>query len=203
MQGGRPSRRGYAPSVQPAHRDAPTSGITFRRLERADFPLLAVWLAQPHVARWWNHEFTPEAIERDFGASADGAEPNEDYLAMLDGEPIGLLQFSHYTDYPEYLDELSAVLPVPAGAVSIDYLLGDPALTNRGLGSAMIRAFIERIWRVDLEATCVLVPVVSANLASWRSLQRAGFRLVARGALQPDNPIDDPSHEILRLDRPG
>ncbi|GAA1607828.1 hypothetical protein GCM10009789_72810 [Kribbella sancticallisti] len=43
---------------------------TFQRLTRADFPLLAGWLANPHVARWWNHETTPEALERDFGSSA-------------------------------------------------------------------------------------------------------------------------------------
>ncbi|TPW11645.1 MAG: GCN5-related N-acetyltransferase [Acidimicrobiaceae bacterium] len=47
------------------------SAITFRRVIRADFPLLAGWLAEPHVARWWNHEFTTEAVERDFGQSAD------------------------------------------------------------------------------------------------------------------------------------
>jgi hypothetical protein len=31
---------------------------------------------------------------------------------------------------------------------------------------------------------------------------RCGFRLVARGELEPDNPIHDPMHEVLRIDRP-
>jgi aminoglycoside 6'-N-acetyltransferase len=176
--------------------------ITFRRVTRADFTLLAEWLAEPHVARWWNHEFTDEAIERDFGDSVDGAEPNEDYLALLDDQPFGVVQFCSYSDYPEYLDELSATLPVPEGAVSIDYLIGDPTLVGQGLGTAMIRAFSDRIWQTDTTVTCVIVPVVSANRASWRALQRAGFQLAARGELEPDNPIDDSSHEILRLDRP-
>jgi aminoglycoside 6'-N-acetyltransferase len=176
--------------------------ITFRRVTRADFSLLASWLAAPHVARWWNHEFTAEAVERDFGDSVDGVEPNEDYLALLDGRPFGLVQFCHYADYPEYIDELSTVLPVPAGAVSIDYLIGDPALTGQGWGTEMIRAFTDRIWHTDPTATCVIVPVASANAASWGALLRAGFRLVARGDLTPDNPIDEPSHEILRLDLP-
>ena len=34
------------------------------------------------------------------------------------------------------------------------------------------------------------------------ALLHAGFRLVARGDLETDNPSDDPLHEILRLDRP-
>jgi aminoglycoside 6'-N-acetyltransferase len=66
----------------------------------------------------------------------------------------------------------------------------------------MIRAFCDRIWAVDPVATCIVVPVVSANRASWRALQKAGFRTAARGDLVPDNPVDDPSHEILWLDRP-
>jgi len=182
---------------------APGMGaVTFRRLTRADFPMLAAWLAEPHVARWWNHEFTPEAVERDFGSTVDGDEPSEDHVVLLDGRPVGLIQYSRYRDYPEYEEELAGVLPVPDHAVSIDYLIGDPTLTGRGVGTNMIAAFADLIWRTNPDATCIIVPVSSANTASWRALQRAGFHTVARGELEPDNPIDDPSHEILRLDRP-
>ena len=113
--------------------------IAFRRVTRDDFPLIGRWLAEPHVARWWNHEFTPEAVERDFGPSVDGAEPSEDHLVLLDGFPIGLVQYSRYEDYPEYLTELAPHLDVPAHAVSIDYLIGDPQQIGRGLGSRSYR----------------------------------------------------------------
>jgi aminoglycoside 6'-N-acetyltransferase len=178
------------------------ASITFRRLTRADFPMLAGWLAAPHVARWWAHDFSDAAVERDFGPSVDDAEPNEDHLVLLDGNAVGLVQFSHYADYPEYRDELAPLVEVPDHAVSIDYLIGDRSLTGRGIGTAMIAAFAEHVWRVDPEASCIIVPVCSANEASWRALQSAGFRLVARGELEPDNPIDDRLHEVLRLDRP-
>jgi aminoglycoside 6'-N-acetyltransferase len=177
--------------------------FTFRRLTRSDFAMVATWLAEPHVRRWWNHDVTEEAVERDFGRSADGDEPSEDHVAMLDGQPIGLLQYARFADYPEYLDELSPVYDVPDGAVSIDYLIGDPSLVGRGLGTAMIRAFVTRVWRTDAAASCIVVPVNTANEASWRALLAAGFRLVARGDLEPDNPVDDRSHEVLRLDREG
>jgi len=175
--------------------------ISFRLLTRDDFPLLESWLSQPHVLRWWNHQFTSEAVERDFGASVDGGEPSESHLALLDGEPIGLILYSRFDDYPEYLEELSPILEIPQGAVTIDYLIGDPTLTGRGVGSAMIAGFVEHIWQVNPEATCIIVPVNSANQGSWRALEKAGFRIVARGELEPDNPVDDPSHEVLRLDR--
>jgi aminoglycoside 6'-N-acetyltransferase len=177
--------------------------FTFRRVTRADFGLLAEWLAQPHVARWWNHEFTPEAVERDFRDSADGREPSEDHLALLDGRPIGLIQYSRFADYPEYHDQLVDLVVVPDEAVSIDYLIGDPSLIGRGIGTAMISAFVEWIWRTNAAAPCIIVPVNSANVASWRALQSCGFRVIGRGDVEPDNPIDDPGHEILRLDRPA
>ena len=176
--------------------------IAFRRVTRRDFPLLARWLAEPHVARWWNHEVTPQAVERDFGQSVDGAEPSEDHLVLLDGRAVGLIQCCRYADYPEYLDELSSVVEVPEGAVSIDYLLGDPSLIGRGIGAAMVCAFVERTWDADADARCVVVPVAAANEASWRTLLSIGFHEVAEGELEPDNPIDDRRHKVFRLDRP-
>lgn len=63
--------------------------MEFRRTTRADFPLLARWLGSPHVARFWNHETTPEAIERDFGGSIDGSEPSFDFIVEDAGVPVG------------------------------------------------------------------------------------------------------------------
>ena len=177
--------------------------VEFRRVTRADFPLLARWLATPPVARWWNHEWTAEAVERDFGPSLDGVEPNEDWLALLDGHPVGLLQRSRVVDYDENLRDFASLVEVPDGALTIDYLLGDPAAYGKGLGSSMISAFASRSFIELPDAPAILVSVVAANVASWRALEKAGFRRVAEGDLEPDNPVDDPLHHILRLDRPA
>ncbi|MCK9899329.1 acetyltransferase [Frankia sp. Cpl3] len=179
----------------------PASSIRFQRLAESDFPLLRGWLAQPHVARWWNHETTIEAVHRDFGPATRGEEPSQDFLALLDETPIGLIQRCAYADYPEYEAELRPVVDVPSGAMSVDYLIGDPARTNRGIGPRVIAAMVARTWSDHPAATCVLVPVAAANRASWRALEKAGFRRVAEGPLTPDNPIDDPLHFVYRLDR--
>jgi aminoglycoside 6'-N-acetyltransferase len=44
--------------------------------------------------------------------------------------------------------------------------------------------------------------VSAANRASWRALERAGFRRFAEGDLQPDNPLDSLEHYVYRLHRP-
>ncbi len=108
--------------------------LTWRPLAFADLPLLGSWLREPQVMRWWNHDATAAAVERDFGPSVRGEEPGADLVVMLDGRPIGLLQRSVIADYPEGLVEFSALVEVPDGAVELDYLIADPALRGHGLG---------------------------------------------------------------------
>ncbi len=176
--------------------------MTWRPLAASDLPLLASWLAEPQVARWWNHESTAEAVERDFGDSVAGREPGEDLLVSLDGEPVGLVQRSVIADYPQDLAEFASLVEVPDGAVELDYLLGEASLRGRGLGSRMIATAVERTWRDHPGAPAVLVAVVAANTASWRALEKAGLRRVAEGPMEPDNPVDDPLHYVYRVDRP-
>lgn len=112
------------------------------------------------------------------------------------GRPFGLIQRYPVAAYPEYLEELAPIVDVPAGAISVDYLIGEPDLRGRGLGAAMIAAFVGTSPGGD-----VIVPVAVGNRASWRALERAGFERVAEGELEPDNPLDPPDHYVLRLRR--
>lgn len=203
---------------------------TLRLLARADFPLLTHWLSQPHVARWWNHETSPAALERDFGPSIDGDDRAEIFIASIDGSqskrpiasrpdpdltpdsasapdrepnrPIGLVQRYTFADNPGYIEELAPLLAVPGEALSMDYFIGEPDALRRGLGSAMLHAALQSTWRDYPNAPSVVVPVSAANTASWRVLERIGFRRVAQGPLTPDNPIDGPEHYVYAIARP-
>ncbi|AOW95177.1 GNAT family N-acetyltransferase [Rhodococcus sp. WMMA185] len=158
------------------------------------------WLREPHVARFWNQETSDADIERDFGGSIDGTEPREDFLVLRDGSPFGFIQRYRIADYPEDLELLTKLVEIPAGSISIDYFVGDPQNTGRGLGTSMLIAFAAKC-RADLpDATTIIVPVVVPNRASWRALEKAGFRRVGEGYLPPDNPIDDGAHYLSRLD---
>jgi aminoglycoside 6'-N-acetyltransferase len=177
------------------------SGFDFRPLARADFALLGSWLARPHVARWWNHESSLQAMEADFGAVIDRLDPADVFIVSRDTQPIGLLQRYRFADNPGYIAELAHLVDAPGAALSIDYLIGEPTLLGRGFGSSMIRAAVDAIWRDHADAPAVIVPVSAANVASWRALERAGFTLVATGWLEPDNPIDNGDHRVYRVER--
>ncbi|MEU8675552.1 GNAT family N-acetyltransferase [Streptomyces sp. NPDC048560] len=177
--------------------------ITWRRLTEDDFGLLRSWLAQPHVARWWHHDTSVEAVARDFGPAARGEDPSEDLLVMLDGTPVALVQRCRFADFPDYVAELADQTELPDTAVTIDYLVGDPARVGQGLGPRIIRAIVEATWTDYSEASAVVVPVHTANRASWRALEKAGLRRTGTADLDPDNPDDDRTHFVYRIDRPA
>ncbi|MGV8964894.1 MAG: GNAT family N-acetyltransferase [Cellulomonas sp.] len=179
-----------------------SAAFDWRRLAASDLPLLAEWLREPQVARWWNHESSADAVERDFGPSVRGEEAGEDLVVSIGGRPIGLVQRSVISDYPNDLAEFAALVDVPDGAIELDYLIADRTLRGRGLGSRMIGAAIEKTWAEHPSVPVVLVAVVAANVASWRALEKAGMQRIAAGPMEPDNPIDDPLHYVYRIDRP-
>lgn len=67
----------------------------------------------------------------------------------------------------------------------------------------MIAAFMRLLWRDHPAAPAVIVPVHTDNIASWRMLERVGFRRIATGMFTPDNPADDGRHVVYRMDRPA
>ncbi len=176
--------------------------IEFRSLKRSDFPLLASWLAEPLVARWWNHEFSPDALERDFGRCIDGREPTDVLIASTDAQPFGLVQAYPIAGYPEYAAELAEVCEIDPTALGIDYLIGEPDQRGRGLGGAMLAALAGRCWHRFPDAREIVVPVSAANMRSWQALERAGFRRFAEVELNPDNPQDSRAHVVYRATRP-
>ena len=175
--------------------------MEFRRTTRADFPLLARWLGTPHVARFWNHETTPEAIERDFGGSVDGTEPSDDFIVEDAGVPVSFIQRSRICDYADEHIELIALADAPQDALTIDYFIGEGAATGRGVGTRMIREFTDLCFADCPAASAIIVPVIAGNPASWKALAAAGYERIAEGHIPPDNPIDDGWHVVYRRDR--
>lgn len=181
----------------------PDSPIHLRPLRRTEFELLGRWLAEPLVAKWWNHDTNAAAVERDYGPAVDGREPASVLIAEIETRPFGLIQHYPIAAYPDYLGELAAVCRVPEGAVSIDYLIGSADHRGWGLGTRMIATCVKRIWTECSEVVAVIVPVHVENRASWRALERAGFSRAAQGQLKPDNPGHSRDHYVYRLDPPA
>jgi aminoglycoside 6'-N-acetyltransferase len=173
-------------------------GVSFRRLERADFALLSDWFARPHVEPWWREEHDLASIEQHYGPSVDGADPTELFIVENDGQPVGFAQRYLFDDNPGWLSSLA-----PAGtyaeAAGIDYLIGEETMTGRGFGPLMINEFVEQTWQRYPGTGQVVVAVQQANRRSWRALEKAGFERTWAGTVTSDDPSDcGPSYVYVR-----
>ena len=149
--------------------------LSFRPLVAGDLPRLHRWLNDPEVVRWWEgDDVSWAAVLRDYGDTAD--DPEEHCIAVLDGRPIGWIQCYGIADMPEDGPFFAPLGLDSATAASIDYLLA-PQYRGRGLGSAMIRAFVaDVVFGRHPRWTQIWVAPQVANAASWRALAAAGFR---------------------------
>jgi GNAT superfamily N-acetyltransferase len=99
---------------------------------------------------------------------------------------IGWCQWYPYDAYPEDADAIGA----QAGDRGIDYAIGDPDATGRGLGTALIAALVDEVRRHHPGCGVIAGPDAS-NVASRRVLERNGFSLLGVRAVITE-PTDDP-----------
>jgi len=169
--------------------------VSFRPLERADFALLARWLALPHVAPWWPDEPTVSAVEASYGGTIDGTDPTEGFIIELGGRPVGFIQRYRLDDYPSW----SAALGIERAA-GIDYLIGVPELTGVGLGPVIVDSFTVLTFERYADVERMGVAVQQANHRSWRALEKAGYERVFAGMIESNDPSDaGPSYVYVRL----
>ncbi len=153
-------------------------GLRFRPLERDDFTLLSTWLSRPHVEPWWREPFDPASVEERYGPPVDGLEPTEVFVVEQDGAPIGMVQRYRLDDEPEWR-RVMEVTGTPAAAAGIDYLIGEPSRRGHGVGSTMIKTFVaDIVFGLHPQWTQACAAPQAGNLASWRALEKAGFRFV-------------------------
>ncbi|MGI9016156.1 MAG: GNAT family N-acetyltransferase [Euzebya sp.] len=150
--------------------------MDFRELTDDDLLLLHGWLNGPGVVRWWEGEdVTWETVVRDYGSQ--NTEPVEYWIAIEDGVEVGWIQCyaaSSFADEEETAHWFRLGIHQSAGG--IDYLIGSPEQRRKGIGSAMIQAFVSDIvFPRHPEWTQVCASPVAANIASWRALEKAGF----------------------------
>lgn len=155
------------------------AAIGFRAMTHDDLPLLHRWLEEPETQGWFRHDDTSyEGVVEHYSPALDGVEPVDLWIVQVDGRDAGWLQSFLLADHPEYLD-LCVDAGARADAGGIDYLLGDPTDRDHGLGSTMLRTFVEQRCFDEWGWSQVVSGPEPANVRSWRALEKAGFTFLA------------------------
>ena len=174
--------------------NADVSELTFRPLTADDLPLLHDWLSRAHVAEWWGGApASPAEVAADYADALAGAGPDRCYLACEGGHPVGFVQAyqpaaAHHEGW--WLDEHDP------GVRGVDQFLADADRLGQGLGTAMVQAFVGRLF-ADPAVTRVQADPDPANRRAIRCYEKAGFRT--------SRVIDTPDGRALLMycDRPA
>ena len=169
------------------------ASLSFRPLERSDFPLLQEWLSAPHVAAWWNERLDLSGVEAKYGPRVDGTEPTYMFVIEQEAWPIGWIQWYLWYDYPEHARRLGAE-PTSAG---VDLAIGELSMTGLGLGPVIIRQFLDQFIFTNSRICAVVADPEESNLRSLHAFRKVGFNLVNTVQLAGEGF----TRQVVRLDR--
>jgi aminoglycoside 6'-N-acetyltransferase-1b len=156
--------------------------MNFQELTEADLPTLAEWLSRPHVTEWWDSCNSLEEVRANYVPRPGDHSAASPYFAYLDDAPVGYIQFyvpAAAVDgwWSEQLDP---------GVRGIDQFLADGNKLDQGLGTQMVRDFVELLFR-DPSVTSIQADPNPFNVRAIRCYEKAGFRRVA-SITTPDGP---------------
>jgi RimJ/RimL family protein N-acetyltransferase len=144
--------------------------------------MLHEWLNRPHIAEWWHPTPSVEELRGDYLSRTAGPNSTQAYIEFYRSNPIGFVQ--SYVVMGSgggwWQDETDP------GARGIDQFLAERSHLGKGLGSAMVRAFVEHLF-ADPTVTVVQTDPHRTNERAIRCYSRAGFRVVAR-VIIPEGP---------------
>ena len=119
------------------------------------------------------------------------------------GRAAGLVQRYLVADDPDWDHAVRATGAASGCAAGIDYLIGEPELCGRGYGTAAISVFTTLTFERYPQADAVVAIPQQANVASWRALERAGYRRWWAGRLESADPSDAGPAYLYGMRRPA
>lgn len=169
--------------------------IDFRPLAAADLTLVAEWLQAEHVRRWWRDPADVQAVRAKYLPRITGEEPTEVFVVSVtrpssEPAPVGIIQRYRFADYGSWAATVAGTDLAYPNAAGIDYFIGAHDQTGRGVGTAMIKAFSEKLFVDCPDVDTIVVTSQDANRASRRALEVAGYSHVWIGTLDSDDPSD-------------
>ncbi len=146
--------------------------IAFRPFAVEDMQQLYLWLGRPHVAKWYAPAPSSFAeMVAKYAPRTDADSVVKAFVASVDGADCAYVQTYPIREFADY----ARALQCAAGAAGIDLFIADSWRLGRGLGSEIVRRFVEEIvFGAGKASECIAGPS-EGNEASIRAFEKAGF----------------------------
>ncbi|MFN8018989.1 MAG: GNAT family N-acetyltransferase [Acidimicrobiales bacterium] len=169
--------------------------LSFRPMGREDVPQLRAWLAEPHVAEWWDDAAeTIEGIEASYDQRVAAEHHVVPWIMEVEGKPVGWIQWYRVEDEPEWYPGIE----IPPGTVGIDLSIGDPDYVDRGFGRLLVLEFVHHVIRTTVpDCPEVWIDPDPRNARAIRAYQAAGFHDTGIDLPNPDHP--DQRRRLMRM----
>jgi len=155
--------------------------FSFEPVGERHLAMLREWLQRPHVAQWWGPAGSLRELREDYVTSAreNGVRA---YIAHREDEPVGFIQaYVVMGAGGGWWQEES-----DPGARGVDQFLANASDLGRGIGTAMLREFLRRLFD-DPAVTVVQTDPNPSNGRAIRSYEKAGFCAIGL-VTTPDGP---------------
>jgi aminoglycoside 6'-N-acetyltransferase len=158
--------------------------MRLRHATIADIQLMRRWNEQPHLAE--NLGDDDWQWETELGKACDW---REQFIAEIDGRPIGYLEITDPAGDPEqYWGDCAPNLR------AIDIWIGEESELSKGYGTQMITLALNRCFAVPA-VTAVVIDPLAKNTSAIRFYERLGFHTVGPRRFDQDDCI------VMRLER--
>ena len=150
-----------------------TDSISIRKMKHSDFGIMAQWLSTKEVLEFYgdiNSPFTLQQVKDKYEPRGTGAIPVIPYIAELDHTPIGFMQQYRLSE----VEQEEFGYPANLTIYGIDQFIGLPKLFNRGIGTLMVKKFINYIAQqpnVDL----IILDTDVSNIRAIKCYEKCGF----------------------------
>ena len=148
------------------------ASVEFRELVRDDLVLLFNWLDRPHVKRWYSREPASFAeVAAKYGPRAEEGSAVRAFIIQADNADVGYIQAYSIDSFPEY----ERLTGAEKGALGMDLFIADEWRTGHGLGTTIIRRFVEDVLVGQYGAATVIAGPTDGDAAGIRAFEKAGF----------------------------
>ena len=163
--------------------------FALRPMTPGDFPDVTRWVNASHVAIWWDEHRTADQVAAYYGPGLRGEDAVRYWIWEVNGRSVGFCQDYRISDHPEF-----ALLCGHPDAIGFDYVIGEAAFVDRGLGTKLLWVFLRDIVVPAYDGARELFAAPDhRNTRSLRVLEKLG----AKEGLWFDEPQSDGTVETV------